>query len=346
MQHNLEQKIKEVCKIESIIEYNSFLMSVSKKGTSIFDVPAYYITNKMILASFTAKTDPVVLPDRFSIEFIITKNLVFEHLYKSPEMRDACMHNLRWLISKKYKNWIPVNKNMKERKLYTFFDFYNAASEEFGGMDAICYLWLYNGEQIPILVWTPEKVVFYTLSFNSEKRLLNLKEISREEFDVLNEIRIKKEKDLPLPSYSEKFEWSSFFKKSSFPILQDGEIYEDFRQDEESGVIYDISHIHIFYVPNDVREFEIPEGVESFSQRCFANNGSITKIVFPSTLKSIPLGAFTNCSALKEINTDALKVSNSIEVDSNVFLNCFSLKQYDKSKIIIKDYNEDKCISE
>ncbi len=54
---------------------------------------------------------------------------------------------------------------------------------------------------------------------------------------------------------------------------------------------------------NDIKEVIIPEGVESIGPYAFANLTALTRVVLPSTLKTIDYGAFYGCTALQSIAT-------------------------------------------
>ncbi len=54
---------------------------------------------------------------------------------------------------------------------------------------------------------------------------------------------------------------------------------------------------------NDIKEVIIPEGVESIGPYAFANLTGLTRVVLPSTLKTIDYGAFYGCTSLTNIST-------------------------------------------
>ncbi len=60
----------------------------------------------------------------------------------------------------------------------------------------------------------------------------------------------------------------------------------------------------MWYLGNaDIKEVIIPEGVESIGPYAFANLTALTRVVLPSTLKTIDYGAFYGCTALQSIST-------------------------------------------
>ena len=77
------------------------------------------------------------------------------------------------------------------------------------------------------------------------------------------------------------------------------------------------------YVYSGATELIIPDGVEEMESLAYSCKSSIQTIVFPSSLKKIPVWCFDNCKSLSKLN-----VPGSIkDIGSSAFKSCASLKE-------------------
>ena len=97
--------------------------------------------------------------------------------------------------------------------------------------------------------------------------------------------------------------------------------YEYVDKDPEMGDIIDDEDPYFvkqWFIGDDtIEEIIIPDGVEEIQQYAFANLTALRKVVLPSTLKKIGLGAFYGCNKLKEINLENVQFINT-----NAFYGC------------------------
>ncbi len=70
----------------------------------------------------------------------------------------------------------------------------------------------------------------------------------------------------------------------------------------EDGIIYNSDKTVLYYGLGASGEVEVPEGVTTMSGFAFAYNQNITGIKLPSTLETLPEGAFGYCVALKTVD--------------------------------------------
>ncbi len=91
--------------------------------------------------------------------------------------------------------------------------------------------------------------------------------------------------------------------------------YEYVDKDTDAGDIIDEEdpfYIKQMYIGEDtITEITIPEGVEEIQSYAFAKLTALTKVNMPSTLKKIGVGAFKECSKLKDINLENVQFINS-----------------------------------
>lgn len=78
----------------------------------------------------------------------------------------------------------------------------------------------------------------------------------------------------------------------------------------------------LIYVDENVKEFDVPEGVVNIYHRCFACCEKLQRINMPSSVRRIGKRAFYGCVSLKEVI-----ISDSVYmVGEEMFMNCASLK--------------------
>jgi len=72
-----------------------------------------------------------------------------------------------------------------------------------------------------------------------------------------------------------------------------------------------------------ITQMELPDGIESISERMFANCEELVSVVIPNGVKTIGERAFVNCSKLENVS-----MPNSLrEIGENAFTTCHSLKE-------------------
>ncbi len=90
----------------------------------------------------------------------------------------------------------------------------------------------------------------------------------------------------------------------------------------------------------NINELIIPKGVEVIENGAFSLTFNLKKITFPSTLKKIGSGAFSE-STITEIEI----LSDNLELDG-AFLDCYALEKIKLGKNVkIKKYTFDYCTS-
>lgn len=330
--------------------YSYYLNSVREDGTELFNVPLEYQTNDVIMTALETSQKPLHLTTREILENIIhlrrIKYAETDRRYHAPmseEEHEYYLGNLDVIINFEYQNKFRRNQFFKEKKLYTFLDFFSEVCKYFSGLDTICYLYLYRGEPIPIRIKVNGEKSNYKLLYNTSTKILYLDEIPYVEYETLRSLlSCKLENYYGNNLWMDEYCWDEFPTKFSvFPILQDGEYYDSFRTIEEDGILYDYSHSYIFSVAKDIIEFKPREGIMSLPIGCCRGNKSLKKIILPSTLSYIPQAAFLDCEALEEviINSDGLNNYdyNRIIIGSAAFCNCKSLKTIDMSKLELEN---------
>ncbi|HBF14579.1 MAG TPA: hypothetical protein DDW30_02630 [Clostridiales bacterium] len=81
-----------------------------------------------------------------------------------------------------------------------------------------------------------------------------------------------------------------------------------------------------FYSLSNVKSVELPEGLEEIGQLAFAKCVQLETVMFPSTLKTLEVGAFHGCEALTSIDT-LLADTQVAEIPDWCFWGCVSLKK-------------------
>lgn len=93
------------------------------------------------------------------------------------------------------------------------------------------------------------------------------------------------------------------------------------------GVLFDKEGATLLCFPSGkAKAYSVPEGVTDIADEAFAHNDKITKVIFPSTLLSIGLRAFEECTALEEVCFP--KNMQFDYVGTAAFLNCTRLKSF------------------
>lgn len=78
----------------------------------------------------------------------------------------------------------------------------------------------------------------------------------------------------------------------------------------------------LIYVDENVKEFDVPEGVVNIYHRCFACCEKLQRINMPSSVRRIGKRAFYGCVSLKEV----IIPDSVYMVGEEMFMNCASLK--------------------
>lgn len=83
-------------------------------------------------------------------------------------------------------------------------------------------------------------------------------------------------------------------------------------------------------IPPDskIKQIQLPETLEFFSERTFMNAKILNYINMPSKIKVIPRDCFSRCENINGIN-----LSNIEEIEENAFINCKSIKSIDLPNI-------------
>jgi hypothetical protein len=159
----------------------------------------------------------------------------------------------------------------------------------------------------------------------------NLKEID------LSKVKVRptgifydlKEKQIEIPKGVEKIGKDAFYscanlRKIVMPSTLkelEGRIFYDCDKLEE----IDMSKVHLLKeLPEDafcnwknVKQIEIPEGVEKIGKDAFYRCANLRKIVMPSTLKELEERIFYDCDKLKEIDTS--KIKGQVKVGHSIY---------------------------
>lgn len=116
-----------------------------------------------------------------------------------------------------------------------------------------------------------------------------------------------------------------FVKCPNLTSIVVAEHNENFKVSETQPIILNVNGTAIQFLFGRVDGvFTIPEGVTEIGTYAFSGQTNITKVVIPSTMKTIGENAFENCSSLK-----AVEFANGCvldEIGKNVFLGCRSLE--------------------
>lgn len=333
---------------DPMTKYAYYLKAVKKDGTALFKVPQVYRTNELIMTALESSDKPIHLMTRCSLEKCISNEREILSKYNprykntiTDKEHESYLCDLPKIISFKYDTYFSKNYDFEEKNLYTFIDFFRAVSEYYGGMDAICYVYLYRGNAIPIKIKINGRKSNFKLIYNSEEKILHIAKASANEYKILKTgLSQKLENYYGKSSQLDEYYWEdSPTEQTDIPILQDGDFYEAFKTTEENGVLFDFAKKIIFKIPNDIVDFSIPEGVSFISERCFMGNNSLKIVRFPSTLSHIYEAAFLNCESLEEIDMSQVDANDysRIIVGSAAFCNCKSLKNIDMSKLKLED---------
>lgn len=116
-----------------------------------------------------------------------------------------------------------------------------------------------------------------------------------------------------------------FVKCPALTTIVVAEHNENFKVSETQPIILNVNGTAIQFLFGRVDGvFTIPEGVTEIGTYAFSGQTNITKVVIPSTMKTIGENAFENCTSIKEI-----EFANGCVLDvigKNVFLGCRSLE--------------------
>ena len=94
--------------------------------------------------------------------------------------------------------------------------------------------------------------------------------------------------------------------------------------------VYGAESRTLIYVDENVKEFDVPEGVVNIYHRCFAYCEQLQRVNLPSSVSRIGKRAFYGCVSLKEI-----VIPESVYmIGKEIFMNCASLKHVELSSQI------------
>lgn len=81
----------------------------------------------------------------------------------------------------------------------------------------------------------------------------------------------------------------------------------------------------ILYAPKSISgEYEVPLGIRAIDDKAFANRTALTKLVIPSYVTRIGVGAFQNCTGIIEVVVEGDRTSY-LFVDTQAFVGCDNL---------------------
>ncbi|MBR5068255.1 MAG: hypothetical protein IKX25_02540 [Bacteroidales bacterium] len=173
---------------DPMTKYAYYLKAVKKDGTALFKVPQVYRTNELIMTALESSDKPIHLMTRCSLEKCISNEREILSKYNprykntiTDKEHESYLCDLPKIISFKYDTYFSKNYDFEEKNLYTFIDFFRAVSEYYGGMDAICYVYLYRGNAIPIKIKINGRKSNFKLIYNSEEKILHIAKASANE---------------------------------------------------------------------------------------------------------------------------------------------------------------------
>lgn len=185
-------------------------------------------------------------------------------------------------------------------------------------------IFLFSGIILLILLLCPFMLVYYLIinplikSFRlfAEAHKLGFKASYKKQFypdQYEKEQRaIKDEKDKCLDALFPKGKHKLFMGKENWP-----DAYT-----VDGIAVYGAEGRTLLYINEDIKEFDVPEGVVNLYHYSFAGCESLQRISLPSSLKRIGNRAFYGCVSLKEI-----VVPESVNIIGNeVFMHCSSLE--------------------
>lgn len=101
---------------------------------------------------------------------------------------------------------------------------------------------------------------------------------------------------------------------------------QNFTIEENDNILYNKTKTAIRYIIGESSGvFVIPEGTTEISDRAFVGQAGMTKVVIPSSIRSIGQYAFLNCWNLKEVVFD--NCMSLTELPNYLFQNCVSLTE-------------------
>ena len=76
-----------------------------------------------------------------------------------------------------------------------------------------------------------------------------------------------------------------------------------------------------FYSCENLKTFNVCEGIQEIKEQCFYSCVSLEEITLPSTLNKIEKNAFKNCDKLTKVNVsselDITSLLNNVELEGN-----------------------------
>lgn len=321
-------------------DYAYYLDMVQQEGTSIFDIPSYYITDEIITSAISAKFTPLYLMTRKEMENAIKSDYIKSnqgHLFKLPISKnenEGKFCNFNNLMTWKYDKYISYT-SLEESGLFTFIDFYNAIIKlGICGMDSICYYYLYCGDEIPVIFTEKtSKLTKFILSFDKNNSKLYIKKTTTPKYYRIHERLMQK-----LDNYYKKnnhlteYRWegdpvNGFREFRMFTGCKNYNTFQTFIA--EDGACYDLTCHYLISISDKITEFQIPDSVHNISPSCFRNKTSLEVVYFSDTL-TLPIAGFYGCINLRSVRFKGnIKESCcSLYVNAASFAECSNLEDF------------------